>query len=132
MIAKKNAQLEIGGKKRTFWFGVGFMRLLFSNTGITMDNLSEQVTSNPFKVLPEMLFYSLKYGYDRVEADLDFTIYDVQEWIDDAGGFDSELVTGFMNELNKQYANTDGKKQEPKPTKREVTTGKKKGASTKK
>ena len=107
MINKKKFTAEFGGKERTFWLGLGFLAMFVKNSKIDIDELTDAMTKNPFKVMPELLFYSLKYGYDRVGADLDFNIYDVTEWIDEDGGVSSPFTLNFMQKLGAAIGGAD-------------------------
>jgi len=107
MINKKKFTAEFGGKERTFWLGLGFLAMFVKNSKVSIDSIQRAINENPFKIIPELLFYSLKYGYDRVGADLDFNIYDVTEWIDEAGGFSSPIVLDFINNFGNAMATED-------------------------
>jgi len=63
MIAKKKAEIEFGGQMRTFYFGIGFLGMFVENTTNTLATLEDNLLKNPFKVLPELMYYSLLYGY---------------------------------------------------------------------
>jgi len=99
MTNKKFTKLELGGKERTFYFGLGFLGMLIENTSSTLETLEGDIKTNPFKVIPELMFYSLKYGYVRKDLQPDFNKYDVSDWIDDEGGFESKVVLDFMDGL---------------------------------
>jgi hypothetical protein len=99
MISKKSAKINLGGKERTFYFGLGFLGMFIENTESTLETLEDDIKKNPFKVLPELMYYSLKYGYLRNEIEPDFNKYDVSDWIDDLGGVESKAVTDFMDGL---------------------------------
>lgn len=99
MRNKKSTKLKFGGKERTFLFGMGFLGMFFENTSTTMETLEADIKSNPFKVFPELMFWSLAYGYLRTNLKPDFNQYDVADWIDDDGGIDGENVKKFMDSL---------------------------------
>jgi len=111
MINKKKFTAEFGGKERTFWLGLGFLAMFVKSTKIEVDELSGAITKNPFKVMPELLFYSLKYGYDRVGADIDFNIFEVTEWLDEDGGIASPFALNFMNKLGLAMGGADAKEE---------------------
>lgn len=115
MIAKKLAKIKLGGKERTFYFGLGFLGTFIENTPSTLESLESDISENPFKVLPELMFYSLNYGYVRKDLKPDFNRYDVSDWIDEAGGIESEAVTTFMTALG------DSMKSEVPPEKGKAT-----------
>ena len=88
--------MRLGGKERTFWFGLGFLGSYLANSNIKLSEIDQAIESNPFRAIPEMMFQSLKYGYDRVGASVDFSLYDVAEWIDENGGVSGDLVQTFL------------------------------------
>jgi len=100
MTGKKQAKINLGGKERTFYFGLGFLGLFIEKTGVSMDSLQDFMKKNPFKAIPQMMFYSLAYGYVRQDLEPDFNIYAVTEWIDDDGGPDGPAVKEFMDAFN--------------------------------
>ena len=100
MIAKKKAEIEFGGETRTFYFGIGFLGMFVENTTNTLATLEDNLLKNPFKVLPELMYYSLLYGYLKQDLTPEFTKYDVMEWIDEGGiGVSSVAVVEFRNAL---------------------------------
>jgi len=101
MTGKKVAKIRLGGKDRTFHFGMGFLGLFIENTTTTMESLEEDMSKNPFKVLPELMYYSLVYGFVRNDIKPDFSKYDVSDWIDENGGVDSASVKSFIDLLGK-------------------------------
>ena len=99
MIAKKKAEIEFGGEMRTFYFGLGFLGLYVEKTDNPLDNLLEDVQKNPFKVIPDLMYYSLLYGFIRQEIAPPFNRYDVIDWIDEEGGVGGEKILKFMELL---------------------------------
>lgn len=114
MISKKTAKIKIGGKERTFHFGMGFLGLFIENTDTTMETLETDISKNPFKVLPELMYYSLSYGYIRKDLEVKFNKYDVSDWIDEDGGVDSKSVTEFINKLGESMNPNLPKESSPK------------------
>jgi len=93
----KQITLNIGGKERVFYFGLGFLGNLLEKTGVQMHEIDAKIQGNPFKWMPEIMYYSLAYGYIRKNENPDFDTFDVSDWIDDEGGFESKNVTDFFN-----------------------------------
>jgi len=93
----KKINLFIGGKYRDFYFGLGFLGNLLEKTGVQMHEIDAKIKGNPFKWMPEIMYYSLAYGYIRNNENPDFDAFDVSDWIDDDGGFESKNVTDFFN-----------------------------------
>jgi inorganic pyrophosphatase len=101
----KNITLNIGGQDRIFHFGLGFIGNLLHQSNLQMHEIDAKIQENPFKWVPEIMYQSLNYGYIRKGINADFDAFDVSEWIDDEGGFESDVVksffVGFVNSLNK-------------------------------
>jgi len=91
----KKINLFIGGKYRDFYFGLGFLGNLLEKTGIEMHEIDAKIQGNPFKWIPEIMYYSLAFGYVRSNERPDFDAFDVAEWIDEVG-MDSEVVISFF------------------------------------
>jgi hypothetical protein len=101
----KNITLFFGGESRIFYFGLGFLGNLLHESGLQMHEIDSKIQENPFKWVPEIMYQSLAYGFIRKGVNANFDAYDVSEWIDEEGGFESEVVksffAGFVNSLNK-------------------------------
>ena len=109
MTGKKQAKINLGGKERTFYFGLGFLGLFIEKTGVSMANLEAFMKENPFKAIPQMMFYSLAYGYIRQDLEPDFNVYAVTEWIDEDGGADGQAVKEFYDKFKEaMVANLPG------------------------
>jgi hypothetical protein len=97
--------LKIGGKYRDFHFGIGFIGLFLESTGIKMSEIDEKIKQNPFKLIPEMMYYSALFADKRANNEVDYDAYDVAEWIDLEGGINGNIVveftTAFFNSLTK-------------------------------
>lgn len=100
MINRNKFKADFGGKERTFWLGMGFLAMFLKSSKIELTKIQEAISENPFKVLPEMIYYSLKYGYDRVDAKPEFNIFNVTEWIDERGGVESDIIQLFMEKFS--------------------------------
>ena len=101
MTGKKTTKIILGGKERTFYFGLGFLGLFIEKTGISMDALEDYMKTNPFKAIPELMYYSLIYGYIREDLKPDFNVYKVTDWIDEDGGAKGPGVAEFMDSFRK-------------------------------
>jgi len=95
-MIKKTAKIELGGKERTFYFGLGFLGLFIENSGIDIKELDKYISANPFKAIPELMYNSLSYGYLRQDLEPDFNLFLVSEWIDESGGASGEPVLLFL------------------------------------
>ena len=105
MITKNNFEHEFGGEVRTFYFGIGFLDLLIKETGVSMESIDEERVKNPVKMLINMMYNSLRYGYIRRGEEPTFVLYDVADWLDEAGGVKSPLVKKFSEDLYKRQYN---------------------------
>lgn len=92
----KKINLFIGGQYRDFYFGLGFLGNLLEKTGIELHEIDSKIQSNPFKWIPEIMYYSLAFGSIRKNESLDFDAFDVAEWIDEVG-MDSEVILNFFS-----------------------------------
>lgn len=101
MIGKKEAKILLGGKERTFHFGMGFLGMFIENTDTTMETLEIDIAKNPFKVLPQLMYYSMAYNFMRNELAPDFNRFDVADWIDEDGGIEAPSVKLFIDLLGK-------------------------------
>lgn len=94
-----------------FHFGIGFLNELLDGTGLRLDELGTQ----PDEVLmPKIIFYSRMYANKRIGKDIDFTIYDIHDLIEDNGGvggkFWFDFKIAFNESMFKDVPVTDDKK----------------------
>lgn len=115
----KQITLNIGSKERVFYFGLGFLGNLLEKTGVQLHEIDEKIQGNPFKWMPEIMYHSLAYGYIRKNENPDFDGFDVADWIDEDGGFDSKNVVSFFTAF-KQSLVKDVPEQ-PTESKKKVT-----------
>ncbi len=116
MIQSKKFKHILGGKEFTFWLGLGFLSSFLKESGTTIETFDKALTDNPFDVIPIMVYCSMKYGYDRVGAELDFTKFEVVEWIDESGGVQGDFVVMFLKKFGEAMTNpNDEKAKEDKP-----------------
>ena len=47
-----------------------------------------------------MIYHSLAYSYKRKGKEIDFTMYDVNDWIDENGGVGGEFWNNFQKAFN--------------------------------
>ena len=107
----KSITLHIGGQERIFYFGLGFLGNFLEKTGIEMSEIDNKIKENPFKWIPLMMFHSCAYGYIRENKEVDFTLQNMIEWIDDT---DVETLQkfneAFVNSLVKNVPIDTSKK----------------------
>lgn len=81
---------------KEFHFGIGFLNELLDGTGLRLDELG---TQNDAVLIPKMIYYSLAYSYKRSSKEIDFTMYDINDWIDENGG----IGGSFWNDFHKAF-----------------------------
>lgn len=92
----KQITLNIGGQERVFYFGLGFLGNLIEKSGVGMHEIDSKIQENPFKWMPEIMYHSVAYGFIKQNEIVPFTAFDVVDWIDTDGGFDSKAVVDFF------------------------------------
>ena len=102
---------------KEFHFGIGFLNELLDGTGLKLEELGNQPDA---VLIPKMIYYSLAYSYKRKDQEIDFTIYDVNDWIDENGGIGGKFWTDFQKAFNdSMYKDVpvDNSKKKVNPTK---------------
>ncbi len=102
---------------KEFHFGIGFLNELLDGTGLRLDELGAQDDAT---LMPKMMYYSLVYGYKRIGKTIDFTMYDVHDWIEENGGIGGEFWNSFhiaFNESMYKDVPTDNSKKKANPKK---------------
>lgn len=105
----KQIELEIGGEKRTFYFGLGFLGNLLEKENVSVGEIDEKLVNNPFKWMPLIMYHSLAWGYVKKNERPLFDAFDVQEWLDDVGLDDTVVIdffTAFRQSLVKDVPQT--------------------------
>jgi hypothetical protein len=82
---------------KEFHFGIGFLNELLDGTGLQLEELSSQ---NDAVLVPKMMYYSLAYSYKRNGQEIDFTMFDVNDWIDENGGVGGSFWIDFQKAFN--------------------------------
>jgi hypothetical protein len=93
----RKIKIEIGKKEIGFRFGLAFVGELLDETDLSIDEVVNKMTKNPFKMVPLIMFYSAKNYYERAEQTMPFTRYELSDLIDDNGGVNSKEVIDFLN-----------------------------------
>ena len=91
----KQIELELGGEKRTFYFGLGFLGNLLEKENIGINEIDEQLIKNPFKWMPLVMYHSLAWGYIRKGERPLFDSFDVSDWLDEVGIDDTVVIDFF-------------------------------------
>jgi len=83
--------IEIGGKKRTVRFGIKVIGDCIKHTNQDAGDFFTSLSKNSFESLPLIFFYGIKYDIERSGGIIDFTLFDVCEWLEETG-LESETV----------------------------------------
>ncbi len=93
---------------RKFHFGIGFLNELLDGTGLKLDELGGQ---DDALLMPKLMFYSLMYSYKREQKEIDFTIYNIHDLIDEnKDDFCVKFMTAFYQSMNKDVPVDSSKK----------------------
>lgn len=91
--------INIGGKDRTFKFGLYVVGETQITLGIGIEELDVWLKKYPIKTLAAIMFHSAVYHSVESEQVIDYRPIDIYGWLDNAGGLDSEPVQQFINAL---------------------------------
>jgi len=101
----KKITLLLGGQNRDFHFGIGFLGMFLDKNNIKVGDVLDFMKDNPFKAIPELMYCSLLFNYQRNGLTVDFDSWDVAEWIDEAGGINGleveQFSTAFLQSMTK-------------------------------
>lgn len=92
----KQIELELGGEKRMFYFGLGFLGNLLEKENISISEIDEKIANNPFKWMPLIMYYSASFGYTRKNEEVPFSVFDISDWVD-ATGIEGTVVKSFFD-----------------------------------
>ena len=110
----KPISLDIGDRKFEFSFGLSFLGDLIEETELTIDEIVDRLTTNPFKMVPTMMYLSAKNAADRNGSNLDFSYHELVDIIDEAGGINQDAVEVFLSTFTKTLTK-DVPKEKSKP-----------------
>lgn len=80
-----------------FHFGIGFLNELLNGTGLKLEELGAQTDE---VLMPKIMYYSRLYAYKREGKEIDFTMYDINDLIDDNGGIGGKFWFDFKIAFN--------------------------------
>jgi hypothetical protein len=75
---------------------MGFLGKLLSDLDLNIEEVMQQVTKNPFKMIPIIMFGAAEYGFERKGEECKYTIYDFIDFIDADGGIQAKSVQKFL------------------------------------
>ena len=106
--------IEIVVNERTLKcsFGLGFLGECLENLDLSVFEIGEKLDKNPFKWIPVLMFESIKYS-----GDVDFTIKDLIEWLDNEDGkvTMNKFLLAFVDSLKKDVPKQEGTVKKRKP-----------------
>ncbi|HUS89828.1 MAG TPA: hypothetical protein VMW91_10810 [Desulfosporosinus sp.] len=76
-------EIEIGGKLRTFIFGLGFLGEILDYLDTNVEGLGKMMDRNPFKVIPAILYFGHKSELEITGRPVDFTFNDACTWVEE-------------------------------------------------
>ena len=91
-----NATITIHKTKFDFRFGIGFLGRLLKRVDLDISEVLQEVSRNPFEMIPVIMFVSAKYGFERKDEECKYTVYDFIDFIDADGGIQSKSVEKFL------------------------------------
>jgi len=80
-----------------FHFGIGFLNELLNGTGLKLEELGVQTDE---VLMPKIMYYSRLYAHKREGKEIDFTMYDINDLIDDNGGIGGKFWFDFKIAFN--------------------------------
>ena len=95
MIKKNFIEFNLAGEVRRFYLGIGFLSLYVDETGKSIEELESLNEKNPFKEVPTLMYYALKYGYIRQNKEMGLTYHEFLDWLDDADAFSTGIFSQF-------------------------------------
>ena len=105
-------QFEIGGKKRGFKFGLKVIGDCIRHSDQDPVAFMGSITKNRFESIPVILYYAHKYNEEKKGEIIDFTLFDVYDWVEEEGLMNEKLddVTKFF--IKSLYDNVPTMKEE--------------------
>lgn len=95
-------QLNLGGQKRGFKVGLYVIGELTKSLNIPIGDIEKAFTERPLESIANLLYHSAAYNCIRKGEDVDFTLLDVYEWIDEAG-LESQEIQDFIKAVTDSF-----------------------------
>lgn len=80
-----------------FHFGIGFLSELIDGTGLKLEELG---TQDDILLMPKLMYYSHLYAMKRQGIEIDFTMENLHDFIDDNGGVGGKFWFDFKIAFN--------------------------------
>ena len=111
--------LTFGTKEYDCRLGLGFLNRALKNTeSDDVQDLMNKFAANPFEMLPVLIFESASHGCYRNKKEVYFTLEDITNEIDDAGGWKAVDLMVFMEAFKNSISNEDVPVEKPDPSTR--------------
>tara|TARA_R110002072_G_scaffold41627_1_gene116640 strand:+ start:328 stop:702 length:375 start_codon:yes stop_codon:yes gene_type:complete len=123
---QQQIEIELGGIKRKFTFGILFLGNVLDRKEFTdFDDLMHKLTANYIKYAPTLMYESLVNTCNKYDKTVDFTERDVLNWLDDKPLYGITEINKFVNVF---VGSTDNKTpvSDEKKSAKKVTVSKKK------
>jgi hypothetical protein len=93
--------LTINKRKLDFHFGLFFIGEALDTLDLSIDDIGVNLSKNPFKLVPELMYISASYGLRRKGKEIDFTKDEFFDWLDNDGGFSNGNLGKFLDAFTK-------------------------------
>lgn len=90
-------KLKLGGKERTFTFGIVFLGELLERLDLDYNSMLVKVSKNPFKYAPILMHESLINTEKRLGKEVDFTENDIVGWLEKEELMGVDIMLAFIN-----------------------------------
>ena len=102
-------KLTINNRKIDFHVGLGFLGKYQKDNEITLSEMGNRISENPFYYAPNMMYESAKYSANRKAKDLDFKEDEFLDWLDENCGLIAlqKFCTKFVEFLTQDVPNED-------------------------
>lgn len=96
------AKLKLGGKDRGIKLGIGYLKHLTEVYKCPLEDVFAKLNGmQAVLVMPEFIYHSLVLNDNKASRNIDYTVDDVIEWLDEAGGIQSEAWKLFQESFKK-------------------------------
>lgn len=104
-------KLKIGQNEHKFNFGLRFLGELLDEAEMGVEEVVEKLQSNPFKMIPLIMFVSAKYGAKSEKKDIGMDYDGFVDYMDENGGLGQpsvkEFITAFVDSLTSGVPNVE-------------------------
>jgi hypothetical protein len=108
----KAIEIVVNEKTLKCSFGLGFLGECLENLDLSVVQIGEKLDKNPFKWIPVLMYESIKYN-----KDVEFTIDDLIEWLDNEEGKATmnSFLLAFIDSLRKDVPKQESTVKKRKP-----------------